>query len=105
MPLSYSKEILAMVQFAPVSMRLSPQEREVPEVAAEQSRTNLIDFIRRKAVEAAEIRLVRQNVVTVSAKNCKRFESWANQPAALELIPVSGAEPAHSLHISAHQNC
>lgn len=70
-----------MAHLAPVSVRISPQERELLEVAAEQARTNLSDFIRRKAVEAAEIQLVHQNVVVISAGQWEQLESWADRPA------------------------
>ena len=36
-----------------LSVRVSQSERDLLEMAAEQARTNLSDFIRRKALEAA----------------------------------------------------
>ena len=38
-----------------LSVRVSPHERELLQAAADQAQTNLSDFIRRKALEAAEI--------------------------------------------------
>jgi uncharacterized protein (DUF1778 family) len=38
-----------------LSVRVTPDERAILEAAAEQSRTTLSDFMRRKSVEAAEI--------------------------------------------------
>ncbi len=38
-----------------LSIRVSPDERAILEAAAEQSRTSLSDFMRRKALEAAEV--------------------------------------------------
>jgi uncharacterized protein (DUF1778 family) len=70
-----------MTSLAPVSVRISAQERSLLEAAAEQSRTNLSDFIRRKAVEAAEIELVHQTRVVIPAAAWKKFEAWANAPA------------------------
>lgn len=69
-----------MANLAPVSVRVSPKERELLEAAAEQSRTNLSDFIRRKAVEAAEIELVHQNRVVIPAVDWKKFERWVDSP-------------------------
>ncbi|MBW7835715.1 MAG: DUF1778 domain-containing protein [Sphingomonadales bacterium] len=70
-----------MANLAPVSVRISPRERELLEAAAEQSRTNLSDFIRRRAVEAAEADLFFRALVIIPAANWKKFESWANAPA------------------------
>lgn len=69
-----------MTSLAPVSVRVSARERELLEAAAEQSRTNLSDFIRRKAVEAAEMELLHQSRVTIPAAAWKKFEAWANRP-------------------------
>lgn len=70
-----------MSNLAPVSVRVSKKERELLEAAADQSRTNLSDFIRRKAVEAAEIVLLQQNRVIIPAAKWKKFEAWVNSPA------------------------
>jgi len=70
-----------MSQLGPVSVRVSARERELLEVAAEQARTNLSDFIRRKAVEAAETELLFRSAVVIPAANWRKFEAWANAPA------------------------
>ncbi len=70
-----------MAHLAPISVRISPRERELLEAAAVQSRTNLSDFIRRKAVEAAEADLFFRALVTIPAANWEKFEVWANAPA------------------------
>ncbi|MHC1547990.1 type II toxin-antitoxin system TacA family antitoxin [Phyllobacterium sp. K27] len=69
-----------MANLAPVSVRVSPKERELLEAAAEQSRTNLSDFIRRKAVEAAELELIHQNRVVIPAIDWEKFEAWVDNP-------------------------
>jgi uncharacterized protein (DUF1778 family) len=69
-----------MANLAPVSVRVSERERELLEAAAEQSRTNLSDFIRRKAVEAAEMELLHQDRVTIAAVDWKKFEAWVDSP-------------------------
>jgi len=70
-----------MTNLAPISVRVSSKERELLEAAAEQSRTNLSDFIRRKAVEAAEMELLQQDHVTIPAADWEKFEAWVDSPA------------------------
>ena len=42
----------------PVSVRVTPNERDLLEAAATQARTSLSDFIRRHALEGAELELL-----------------------------------------------
>lgn len=70
-----------MANLAPVSVRVSPRERELLEEAAKQSRTSLSDFVRTKAVEAAELELLQHAVVTIPAAQWEKFEAWAAAPA------------------------
>jgi uncharacterized protein (DUF1778 family) len=65
----------------PVSVRLSPSEREMLEAAASQARTNLSDFVRRKALDAAELELLANPRVIIPAADWERFEAWARRPA------------------------
>jgi uncharacterized protein (DUF1778 family) len=73
-----------------LSVRVSEEERSLLEAASEQARTNLSDFIRRKALEAAEIDVLERRVVTIPAKHWEAFEAWAHRPpqkiAALEAL-------------------
>jgi uncharacterized protein (DUF1778 family) len=69
-----------------LSVRVNPEERALLEAAAEQSRTTLSDFVRRKAVEAAETDVLNRTVVTIPAKDWEAFEAWINRPA--ETIPA-----------------
>ena len=64
-----------------VSVRVSPGERDLLEVAAEQARTNLSDFVRRKALEAAEIDVLQYGIVTIPAADWEKFEAWVGAPA------------------------
>jgi uncharacterized protein (DUF1778 family) len=64
-----------------VSVRVSPRERDLLEVAAEQARTNLSDFMRRKALEAAEIDVLNYGIVTIPATDWEKFEAWVSSPA------------------------
>ena len=63
-----------------LSVRLSEKERALLEAASTQARTNVSDFVRRKAVEAAEIDVMERRIVTIPAKDWERFEAWAAQP-------------------------
>jgi uncharacterized protein (DUF1778 family) len=64
-----------------VSVRVSPHERALLEAAAEHARTNLSDFVRRKAIEAAELELLDQRLVTIPAEAWEIFEAWVREPA------------------------
>ena len=64
-----------------LSVRVSPEERTLLEVASEQARTSLSDFVRRKALDAAEVDVLERSVVTISAKDWTAFESWVQRPA------------------------
>ena len=70
-----------------LSVRLSDQERALLEAASAQARTNISDFVRRKAIEAAEIDLLERRGVVIPAKDWKRFEAWAAKPAR-ELVGI-----------------
>jgi uncharacterized protein (DUF1778 family) len=61
-------------------VRLNDQERAILEAASSQARTNVSDFVRRKALEAAELEIMERRVVTIPAKDWERFEAWAAQP-------------------------
>jgi uncharacterized protein (DUF1778 family) len=69
-----------------LSVRVSPGERALLEAAAEQSRTSLSDFMRRKSVEAAELEILNRSVVTIPAQDWEAFEAWINRPA--EVLPA-----------------
>lgn len=64
-----------------LSVRLSDQERALLEAASSQARTNVSDFVRRKALEAAELDMMERRVVSIPAKDWERFERWAKAPA------------------------
>ena len=65
---------------AVLSVRVSPDERDLLKAAAEQARTNVSDFVRRKAVEAAELSVLDHRVVTIPAADWERFEAWVKSP-------------------------
>ncbi len=64
-----------------LSVRVSAIERELLSLAAEHERTNLSDFVRRKAVEAAEMDVLERRIVTIPAADWEKFEAWVEQPA------------------------
>jgi uncharacterized protein (DUF1778 family) len=66
---------------AVLSVRVSSDERALLEAAAEHARTNLSDFIRRKAIEAAEADLLERRIVTIPAEEWEKFEAWVEAPA------------------------
>jgi uncharacterized protein (DUF1778 family) len=70
-----------MPQPAILSVRVTPNERHLLESAAAQSRTSLSDFIRRKAVDAAEAEVLDRRIVSIAAKDWEKFEAWVQSPA------------------------
>jgi uncharacterized protein (DUF1778 family) len=64
-----------------LSVRVSAEERDLLAFAAEQGRTNVSDFVRRKALEAAEQDLADHRLVTIPAENWEQVEAWVNAPA------------------------
>jgi uncharacterized protein (DUF1778 family) len=85
-----------MAGTTPVSVRVNETERFLLESAAQQARTNLSDFIRRKALEAAELEVLEGRIVTIPAQDWERFEAWAAAPAAEidALRKLARAKPA-----------
>src|ERR1700691_2056310 len=69
------------VASAVLSVRVSPDERDLLTLAAEQSRTNLSDFVRRKAIEGAEMDILDHRIVTIPAEDWEKFEAWVSSPA------------------------
>ena len=64
-----------------LSVRVSRDERALLEAAAEQAHTNLSEFVRRKAIEAAEAEILERSVVVIPAADWASFETWAKRPA------------------------
>lgn len=69
-----------------LSVRVSAKERQLLESAAEKSRTSLSDFVRRMAVDAAEIECLGRQTVSIPSKQWAKFEAWVQRPA--EEIPA-----------------
>jgi uncharacterized protein (DUF1778 family) len=64
-----------------LSVRVNEEERALLEAASALSRTSLSDFIRRKALDAAEVDVLDRRIVTIPAKDWEGFEAWANRPS------------------------
>ncbi len=79
-----------------LSVRVSRHERELLEFAAAQARTNLSDYVRRNAVEAAEFAALDRRIVTIPAEKWAAFEAWANRPPQLipALAELAASKPA-----------
>jgi uncharacterized protein (DUF1778 family) len=73
----------------PVSVRVTPSERDLLEVAAAQAHTNLSDFVRRKALEAAEMEVLDHRLVIIPADDWEKFEAWAQAPS--KAVPALSA--------------
>jgi len=69
-----------------LSVRVNPAERALLQAAAEQSHTTVSDFMRRKAIEAAEQDVLNRSIVTIPAEHWEAFEAWAARPA--EILPA-----------------
>ncbi len=69
-----------------LSVRVNPDERAILEAAAEQSRTTLSEFMRRKALEAAEVDVLSRTIITIPAKDWEQFEAWIGAP--VKAIPA-----------------
>lgn len=64
-----------------ISIRVSPDERALLEAASEQARTSLGEFVRRKALEAAEFDILEWRLFTIPANEWNTFQVWVKQPA------------------------
>ena len=60
---------------------MSEDERALLEAACEGARTSLSEFVRRTAIEAAEVAVLSRSTVTIPAKDWEKFEAWAKRPA------------------------
>jgi uncharacterized protein (DUF1778 family) len=78
---SLGSVVMPTASAAVLSVRVNASERALLEAAAEQASTSLSDFVRRRALEAAESDLLNRRIVTIPAKDWARFEAWASAPA------------------------
>ena len=66
---------------AVLSVRVSPDERQLLEADAGHARTSLSDFIRRKAIDGAEAEMLDRSSVVIPAAEWAKFEAWVDAPA------------------------
>jgi len=79
-----------------LSVRVSADERALLEAAAAQAHTSLSDFVRRRAIEAAELEVLGQSVVTIAPEHWAKVEAWLEAPArdVPELAELAASKPA-----------
>ena len=79
-----------------LSVRLSPTERAILGEAADQARTSLSDFVRRKAIAAAEDEILNRSNVIIPAEHWEAFEAWVNGPPKVipALVELARRKPA-----------
>jgi len=63
-----------------LSVRVNEVERNLLETAARHAHTNLSDFIRKKALESAELEILERTVVEIPVEKWEEFEAWMDQP-------------------------
>ena len=71
---------------AVLSVRVTQAEKSLLQAAAEQACSAMSEFMRRKALEAAEHEIMSRRVVTLENEQWEAFESRLNQPA--QTIPA-----------------
>lgn len=79
-----------------LSVRVSEAERSLLEMAAKYAHTSLSDFVRRKALESAEMEMMNRTVIEIPAQSWQQFESWLNTtPQAIPALQhLAGIKPA-----------
>ncbi len=65
---------------AVLSVRLNASERAILGAAAEQARTTLSDYVRRKALVEAEMDMMDRRIITIPAEDWEKFEAWVHSP-------------------------
>lgn len=65
-----------------LSVRISASEREVLERVARRKQTNISDFVRRTAIEAAQLEMMEPADIVISADKWADFEAWLAAPDA-----------------------
>lgn len=64
-----------------LSVRVSPDEKAMLQAAADETRSTVSEFMRRKALEGAEMELMERRIVTISADQWAAFEASLAAPA------------------------
>ena len=79
-----------------LSIRLNDEEKVILQSAAADERTTMSDYVRRQAIEAAELTIMERRVVTIPAEAWENFEAWRHAPAKEipALVKLAGRKPA-----------
>ncbi len=89
-----------------LNVPVSQDERDVLEFAAGQTGADLGDYVRRRAVEAAEIDVLEYRLATIPAQDWEKFEVWVNTPPkdVHALRKLAASHPAWLLqsHLNPH---
>ncbi len=64
-----------------LSVRVSPDEKIMIQHAAERTRSSVAEFMRRKALEGAELELMERRVVQIAPDQWANFEAMLAAPA------------------------
>jgi len=64
-----------------LSVRVSPDEKTMIQHAAAEARSTVAEFMRRKAVEGAELELMERRVVQIDPDQWATFETMLDAPA------------------------
>ena len=63
-----------------LNVRVTPSEQDILAFAAGQAGTSPDEYVRRKAIEAAEIDVLEYRLVTIPAADWEKFAGWVNSP-------------------------
>lgn len=74
-----------MMSTSVLSVRVNEEERGLLETAAKHAHTSLSDFVRRKALESAEMEVLAKTSVEIPADDWAQFEAWLH--AEPKVIP------------------
>ncbi|NKC14404.1 MAG: DUF1778 domain-containing protein [Gammaproteobacteria bacterium] len=63
-----------------LSVRVSSDEKAILQAAADETRSTISEFTRRKALEGAEETLTNRTISTISAQQWEAFEAFLDAP-------------------------
>ena len=69
-----------------LSVRVSPDEKGMLQAAANEARSTVSEFMRRKALEGAEMELIERRIITIDVDQWEAFESRLS--ASAKTIPA-----------------
>lgn len=66
--------------FTTINVSLTDQDRQLVETAARRAGTSLTEFMRRSAIDAAELEIMDRRIVTIPTRDWEKLEAWACKP-------------------------